>query len=131
MKFKPSPFDHCTIKNRRATYRPSTEHRYNFRSRTTTPDAQHVSSHGTNFKHLVAQHLQGQHYCSQVINHIYDLNGKRQSINKRLRSNDSQTKWSPALNNKWVILAQGNDNSAELANNIVFIPYHEVPIDKK
>ena len=90
-----------------------------------------VSSTGTNFKHLAAQFLKQQHYVAQMMNHIYDVNGKKQSLDKLLNGKDSETKWFPALSNEWGRLAQGNDSGVESTNTIEFISYSEVPADRK
>ena len=131
MKSKSSPYNNHAIKNRRKTYHPSTEHQYNFRSRTATRVAQLISNNVTNFKNLAAQLLLDQHYCKQVLNHIFDVNGKRQSIDKLLRSDDAETKWCSALSNEWGQLSQRNDSGVEFTNIIQFISYDQVPKNRK
>ena len=66
-----------------------------------------------------------------MMNHIYDVNGKKQSLDKLLNGKDSETKWFPALSNEWGRLAQGNDSGVESTNTIEFISYSEVPADRK
>ena len=40
-------------------------------------------------------------------------------------------RWSPALSNEWGRLAQGNYNGVESTDTIDFIPFQQVPTDKK
>ena len=97
VKEKQSPFDCNSMKNRRATYRPSIDHTYNLRNRNTSihptsPAAQHITSNGTNFNSLAAQSLPHQAHMEHFINHIYDMNGKKQSIDKLLNSKEASEK---------------------------------------
>ena len=65
------------------------------------------------------------------MNHIYDVNGKKQSLEKVINGKDSEIKWFPALSNEWGRLAQGNDKGVESTNTIKFISYSDVPADRK
>ena len=80
---------------------------------------------------MAANCLHQQLHYDQFLSHIYDVNGRRQSIDKLLKGSDAPTKWSPALSNEWGRLAQGNDNGVECTNTINFVSYNEVPRDRK
>ena len=63
--------------------------------------------------------------------HIYDTNGKKQSIDKLIKGSDAQTKWLPALSNEWGRLATGNNKGVAHTDTIRFIPFDKVPADRK
>ena len=100
------------LTSRRLKWKPADDvnlqTRYNLRS-TVTPVLQHLP----------------------VINHIYDSNGKRMSLDALLRSPDATHKWTPALSNEWGRLALGNDAGVKYYDVIEFIFHHEIPADKK
>ena len=115
-------FDDRAIKNKGSTYRPSTHHDYNLRNRKSSRQpifaAQHTTTNATNFKSMAENLLHQQLHYDQFLGRIYDVNGRRQSIDKLLKGSDAPTKWSPALSNEWGRLAQGNDNGVECTNTI-------------
>ena len=125
---KKSPSLQCSSTNKFVPLKK----RYNLRQRRQPQQyqVQHLSS-TTNFKALAARYIQHKEYVQQQLQHIYDVNGKRQSIDKLLNGKDGKTKWNPALSNEWGRLAQGNDNGVEYTNTIEFIAYKDVPLNRK
>ena len=87
---------------------------------------------GTNFKQLASRQLLAQHLLSNKhVCHIYNENGNKQSLDKLLHGSHGNTRWLPALRNKWGWLSQGNDNHIKYNDCIDFIHKHEVPLNKK
>lgn len=64
------------------------------------------------------------------INHIYDENGKRETIDSLLQGKSSQA-WNRSLSNEWGRLADGNDAGMKGTQTIAFMPQSLVPSDKK
>ena len=64
-----------------------------------------------------------------AVNHIYNAEGKRQTLDK-LRASNQKDIWEKALSNEWGRLAQGNDHGVVPTNTISFIHRHEVPMDR-
>ena len=64
------------------------------------------------------------------VNHIYDKEGKKETINSLL-SEHHKNIWNKSLSNEWRRLAQRNDAGVNRTNTIMFIPRTEVPDDKK
>ena len=129
--------DAATLKTKKITAPTPTNHRYNLRKRIVpqrqvNPLAQHMSSSNcTNYKSLAVYFLQQTEYIKAHINHIYDNKGRKQSIDRLINGPDAATKWLPALSNEWGRLAQGNDAGVEATDTIRFIPFTEVPTNKK
>ena len=131
---KYSAFDQNEIKKRKYM-KKNTEHRYNLRKRkshTNSPLLQCIlENEVTNFKGLAAGVLTLQTYAPQSMYHIYDANGKKQSIGKLIKGPDAQTKWLPALSNEWGRLAKGNDKGVAHTDTIRFISFDKVPTNRK
>ena len=89
------------------------------------------------YRGLAADYLYAQHIFSQCIspiflaNHIFDENGKKQTLDNLLKGNHGKTRWAPALSNEWGRLAQGNDLGVESTDTIDFISFDQVPQNKK
>jgi hypothetical protein len=65
------------------------------------------------------------------VNHIYNDQGKKETINTLLAENDGPT-WTNALCNEYGRLAQGFAGNTVLGTDTIdFIHQHEVPPDKK
>ena len=119
-------------------FRRSTKnHSYNLRNTTAprrkiNPLVQHLSYNKCiNFKTLAAYFLQQKEYITQSLNHIYNDQGKKQSIDALINGPDAKPKWLPALSNEWGRLAQGNDAGVEATDTIQFVAFSDVPLDKK
>ena len=104
-------------------YRITPRNQYNLRSKTHL--IHHVSSSYTDedIADYVFSHR-------NYINHIYDENGKRETIDSLLQGKSSQV-WNRSLSNEWGRLADGNDAGIKGTQTIVFIPQSMVPSDKK
>ena len=72
-----------------------------------------------------------QHIFQQEFHHIYNDKGRCISIDSLLQGEHGQTRSTPALSNEWGHLAQGNSAGVESTDTVNFIPYSEVPQDKK
>ena len=107
---------------RNARYKNATQHSYPLRSQ--------FRQRGTNFKHLAAQHLTAQHAFQPTVNHIFQENGKKETIDRLLKSNHKHV-WTRSLSNEWGRLAQGNKHGILGTDTIEFIFQHNVPKDKK
>ena len=122
-----SKYDDYALKNKRSFYRPSTTHQYNLRNRNIRqPLLQNV----TCFKTIAVQYLSACEKISPYLNHIYNKDGKKQSLDKLLRS-DMKDVWGRALSNEWGRLATGNTHGVESTDTIEFIPHSLVPSNKK
>ena len=64
-----------------------------------------------------------------VVNHIYNTQGKRETIDT-LRLSHQKDIWEKALSNEWGCLAQGNCHGVIPTNTISFIHKNEVPMDR-
>ena len=83
--------------------------------------------HGTPFRHLATRFLTAQHvFAAPSANHIYDANGKKETIDSLLRGKDKDV-WIKSLSNEFGRLAQGNKHGVRSTNTIDFIHKHEVP----
>ena len=122
-----SLFDNTMIRNKRSFYRPFTNHQYNIRNRQA---ARPRLQSATDFKHLATATLVVNEIFIPRLQHIYDTHGKRMSL-KNLISSDNKEIWLRALSNEWGRLADGNDFGVEATNTINFVPFSEVPKDKK
>ena len=100
-------------------HKRNVNHRYNLRS-TTTPRSYKARA----AEYLVAQQL-FEEYQHQV-NHIYNIDGKRQTIDTVCKGPDKDV-WNQSLSNEWGRLAQGNDNGVHFNDVIDFISQQEVP----
>ena len=84
---------------------------------------------GTNYRHLVAQHLTAQHIFQPKVNHIFSPDGKKETIDSLLNS-INKVVWTRSLSNEWGRLAQGNKHGVTSTDTIDFIHKYEVPEDK-
>ena len=75
----------------------------------------------------MAQHLYEKHFAS----HIYDSNRKKQTVDALINGPDGKNCWIPALSNEWGRLAQGNANGVIATDTIEFIPFSDIPQNKK
>ena len=66
----------------------------------------------------------------QSMNHIYDSNGNKETIDLLINGKDSEI-WTQALSNKLGRLAQGNDNGVEFTDCFEYIYKHKIPKDRK
>lgn len=62
---------------------------------------------------------------------MFDVAGGKQSLDKLLEGQDGPERWSPALSNKWVQLAQGNDRGVASTDTLDFVSYKTVPPNRK
>ena len=94
--------------------------RYNLRSRP------------SNYKARAATYLLAQHIfdLQPMVNHIYDANGKRETVDTLINGTDS-AHWTKSLSNEFGRLAQGNQHGVRATDTISFIPRHLVPQDRK
>ena len=65
-----------------------------------------------------------------TINHIYDVQGKKQTVHNLLAS-DQKVRWTRALSNEFGRLAQGNIHGVAHTDTIDFISKSDVPKNKK
>ena len=66
------------------------------------------------------------HLASPAVNHIYRLDGKKETIDLVLQGSDREI-WTKSLSNEWGRLAQGNDSGVHATDTIDFISKEEVP----
>ena len=99
----------------------------------TTRRCYHLRSYQSpNYRSIATRQLLAQHiFSSYTANHIYDASGKRFSVDALLASKNGPTKWNPALSNECGRLAQGNDGGVEATDTIDFIPYSQIPKNKR
>ena len=107
---------------RNTRYKNSTPHSYPLRSLT--------RHQGTNFKHLAAQHLTAQRVFQPKVNHNFQENGKKETIDRLLNSINNLV-WTRSLSNEWGRLAQGNKYGVTGTDTIEFIFQHDVPKDNR
>jgi hypothetical protein len=111
-------------KNANSPYNNSYQHRYNLRSlHRTTPRSYKARA----AEYLVAQQLFEEY--NHQINHIYNINGKRQTIDTVCKGLDKDI-WNQSISNEWGRLAQGNDSGVHFNDVIDFISQQEVPRDR-
>ena len=92
---------------------------------------QYYYSQGTNFQQYAVQHIQALHHFSNPsVNHVYDDNGKKQSIDDLLKGKMKPT-WKIGLSNKIGWLAQVVGDHLAGMDTIDFIHKSEVPANKK
>ena len=77
------------------------------------------------------QHIQALHHLSNPsVNHVYDDNGKNQSIDELLKEKMKPT-WKIGLSNEIRRLEQGGGDRVAGTNTIDFVHKSEVPANKK
>ncbi len=81
---------------------------------------------GTPFRHLATRTLAAQHLFEYRANHIYDANGKRETVESLLKGPDAEV-WNKSLSNEYGRLAQGNKYGVRSTDTIEFITKEEVP----
>ena len=64
------------------------------------------------------------------MNHMYDRNGRKFSLETLITGLEALNKWLSALNNEWGRHAQEIDAGAVFTNTIDFIKYNPVPPNK-
>jgi hypothetical protein len=64
------------------------------------------------------------------VNHIFQENGKKETIDRLLNSINKHI-WMRSLSNEWGRLAQGNKYGVIGIDTIEFISQHDVPKDKR
>jgi hypothetical protein len=69
-------------------------------------------------------------FQSQKMHHIYDANGKRQTVDQLLHGPNSII-WNKSMSNELGRLAQGNDVGIKATDTIDFIYKNEIPNDRK
>ena len=74
--------------------------------------------------------LTAQEYIVPKLQHVYDINEKRHSLEKPING-DNKVVWIQALSNEWGRLAQCNDAGVESTDTIRFVHFSEVPTDCK
>ena len=85
----------------------------------------------TSYKGRAVRYLVAQAVVSRLqLNHIYDGDGKKLSIDSLINGQEAEEKWLPALSNELGRLAQGNTR-VQSTDTIDFIPYSKVPSDSK
>ena len=86
---------------------------------------------GTNFCQYAVQHIKALHrFSNPSVNHVYDDNGKKQSIDEPLKGKMKPT-WKIGLSNEIGWLAQGVGDCVAVTDTIDFIHKSEVPVNKK
>ena len=98
------------------------EHIYQLRSRTSPIEG------CTSF---AAKYSLAQHIFINRVNHMFNGQGKRLSIDLLLQGNDGRKIFQPSLSNEWGCLAQGHSIGVEGTDTIDFIPHVEVPSDRR
>ena len=99
------------------------------------PRSHFSNSHGTRYRSFAVQHLQSSSDKEKVksqmaMNHIFNDQGKKMSMDKLLAGKDSSTWWT-SLGNELGRLAQGIGNRVVGTNTIDFIKRSDVPTNKK
>ena len=89
--------------------------------------------YGTRFKSQAADYLLAQHLFQTIlqpqVNHIYNSQGKKETIDTLLKGADRDI-WTQALSNEIGRLAQGNDAGVRFTDTIEFILKSEVPLGR-
>ena len=120
-EYVPSP----RVQNSEKSYNPKSatpflQQRYRLRPR----------ANGTNFRDRATKFLMAQHiFNKQSAMHIYNSNGKRETIDTLLFGDRKET-WTKSLSNELGRLAQGNIHGVKATDTIEFIHQREVPIHK-
>ncbi len=87
------------------------------------PNYQFSTNRSLSFQHMVANHFRN------TINHIFDVQGKRQTLDQLIHGTDAAI-WQQATSNELGRLAQGVKNTK--GNDVIdFIYKSDVPIHKK
>ena len=82
---------------------------------------QYYYNQGTNFRQYAVQHIQALHHFSNPsVNHVYDDNGRKQSIDGLLKGKMKPT-WKIGLSNEIGRLAQGVGDRVAGTDTIDFI----------
>ena len=76
---------------------------------------------------LILDHIFHPNYSA---NHLYQEDGRKETIDSLLRGIASKT-WSNSLSNEWSRLSRGNDYSIKGTETINFIYKHQVPQENK
>jgi hypothetical protein len=82
-----------------------------------------------NFRHRATQYLSAQHVFQPTVNHIYNKNGKKETIDSLLRGPNKEV-WKKAVSNEFGRLAQGNIFGVTATDTIDFIHKHEYPSNR-
>ena len=84
----------------------------------------------TNFKDKAAKYLLAQHiFSKQMTGHVYNTDGKKETINTLLFGLDSKI-WTRSMSNELGRLAQGNIYGVTATDTIYFIFKHDVPTNQ-
>ena len=86
--------------------------------------------HNKSYKHRAAMLLTATEIFCVAANHIYDENGKKETVDSLINGKDRKV-WNQALSNEIGRLVQGNDNGVKSTDCMEFIFKHEVPERKK
>ena len=68
---------------------------------------------------------------SLLLNHVYDKNGKKQSLDMLLANPETKPIWASGVENELGRLAQGFEDRVQGTNTIFFVQKHEIPKDRK
>ena len=76
--------------------------------------------HATNFRNIAARTILAQHLFAPTMHHLFQPNGRKETLDSVLRGNDAAT-WQRSLSNEIGRLAQGNDYGVTSTDTIEFI----------
>lgn len=79
----------------------------------------------TSFKAIAANYLATKEFFTYRVNHIYNKNGKKETIDSLRRQFPDI--WDKSLSNEWGRLAQGNIHGVLATDTIEFISINELP----
>ena len=82
--------------------------------------------HATNFRNIAARTILAQHLFEPKLNHLFQPNGRKETLDSVLRGKDAAT-WQRSLSNEIGRLAQGNDYGVTSTDTIEFIHKSDVP----
>ena len=88
----------------------------------------HKSFRAQAARSLLAQHIFAS-YTPTAINHIYNDEGQKQSLDQLLKGPDREI-WSRSTSNEFGRIAQGNDFGVTFQDAVDYIPFSEVPKDR-
>ena len=92
----------------------------------------HKTKFRKNFKAIATKRLLAQCIVKKLsMNHIYDDEGKKLTINKLLLQDDVTDKRIPSFSNEWEHLAQGNDVGVSSTDTIKFFSFASIPNNNK
>ena len=80
----------------------------------------------TNFRNIAARTLLAQHLFTPTLHHLFQPNGRKETLDSVLRGKDAAT-WKRSLSNEIGRLAQGNDYGVTSTDTIEFIHKCDVP----